>query len=332
MPSQPSVLVCSPNWLGDTLMFLPAFQLWRASCPETRVTVLAKPRIAELWSMVPGVERIIPMQEGAAGLLRTVSNVRAAGCNTAYLGPLSLRAALVPFLAGVARRIGFPGHWRRGLLSVVRPPIAGSIHQTREYALLMTGRVPDAAELRRPDLRVPPVDIDGILGDMSPPRFGLFPGASRGPSKRWPPEYFIEAARQMMDCWKGSILIFGTDREKALCSRIAQEVGKGAMDLSGRLSLAELAAVVKECRLVVSGDSGGMHLADCLGVPLVAIYGLTDPAVTGPIWTRYRVLQKVRPAGRRIARASRAAEDALRTVRPEDVLRAARELLENCGM
>ena len=312
-------------------MFLPAFQLWRAACPEMRVTVLARPRVAELWSMVPHIERIIAMESGAAGLLRTVSTIRTAGCDTAYLGPLSWRVALVPFLAGVTHRIGFPGHGRRGLLSVIRPPPVGRMHQTREYALLMMGRVPEADKLRRPDLRIPPVDIEHILKDGSPRRFGFFPGASRGPSKRWPPEYFVEVARRMRDCWNGSILIFGTAGEKPLCRRIAREAGTGAMDLSGRLSLAGLAAVVKECTLIVSGDSGGMHLADCLGVPLVAIYGLTDPALTGPMWTQHRVLQKVEPVGRRIARESRAAEEALRAVGPEEVMRAAAELLGDCG-
>jgi len=321
------VLIVSPNWLGDVLMFLPAFQSWARARAEVKV-VLAKPRVAPLWRMVPETDAVT---EAERSVTATAAKVKSRGCREAYVMPLSFRSALIPFLAGVRRRVGYRGHWRRLLLSEIRPRPGRGVHQTLEYAAVLLGRLPAEGELARPSLRIPADArgrIAGLIGGWSRPLTAFFPGSRRGPAKRWPPEYYGDAARGILTRYRGTALVLGTAAERELCRMVAERGGPGCVSLAGRLGLTDLAALVAECDLVISGDSGGMHLADVLGTPLVAVYGLTDPRITGPRWSRHRILQAVPPRGRDIPRRSSAAEAALRAVRPEAVVAAAGELLE----
>jgi heptosyltransferase-2 len=160
---------------------------------------------------------------------------------------------------------------------------------------------------------------------------GVLPGAARGDSKRWPSESFAEVASALVKERDVRIALFGTDAERPACDQIARAVGKAACNLAGKTSLVLLAAALGRCRLAVSNDSGGMHLATALGVPVVAVFGLTDPALTGPLGAANRVICGV-PAEQRtrdVPRESPEAEAALRSITPDRVLEDACDILES---
>jgi heptosyltransferase-2 len=159
------------------------------------------------------------------------------------------------------------------------------------------------------------------------PLVGLIPGAARGPSKRWPAEHFAEIGKRLAEDRGASLLIFGAPSEFELCGSVAKRVGTRAQNYAGKTSLPEWAALLKSCDLVVCNDSGGMHLASALGTPVVAVYGMTDPAKTGPLGANARVIQDEGARARDIAQDSAEAEKRLAALAPARVYDAAANAL-----
>jgi lipopolysaccharide heptosyltransferase II len=118
---------------------------------------------------------------------------------------------------------------------------------------------------------------------------GLCPGAEYGPAKRWP--YFGEAARILAEKYQLDWLIFGTAEERELAENVAQQIGSNATNLAGKTSLADLVRELQRCQVLLTNDTGTMHLAAHLGVPTVAIFGSTEPALTGPIGQGHLVIR-----------------------------------------
>ena len=163
--------------------------------------------------------------------------------------------------------------------------------------------------------------------DLPRPLIGLIPGAARGPSKRWPVEHFATLALLLASQKNASLVLFGTEQEKILCDEIFARVPKNALNLAGQTNLETWAASLRHCDAVVCNDSGGMHLASALGIPLIAIYGMTDPSKTGPLGSKAKVIQDSLARSRDIAEHSHEAEKSLAAIRPERVYEAVQECL-----
>ncbi len=323
-------LVVGVNWLGDSVMAMPAIQAWRRSHPDARLTMLVKPKCRDIWSMHDAVDEVLAFPGTTTGSFFAARDLRRRRFGQAFILPHSFRSAVAPFLARIPRRIGMPGHGRDWMLTQVvkRDADAGAEHQSREYMRLFGE--PGAVEL--PSLSVPRDALDsvkGLLPDSGKVRIGLMPGAARGPSKRWPASHFAEAGRMLGESLKATVIVLGSETERELCAEVSRGVGQAAVDLSGRTGLPELAALLSGCSAVISNDSGGMHLAAALGVPVVAVFGVTDPFATGPIGRRVRVLQDSELKSRAIDRESEIAADSLRRISPGRVLDAALELIGN---
>lgn len=320
------LLICGTNWLGDSIMSMPAIQSFRRHAPATHITLLIKPGIASLWEMHAAIDAILPIQQGRGGTGRTVRALKQQSFDCAVLFPNSFRSALLPFLGGVPRRIGVSAHWRRLLLTETRGGRNGNdrAHQACEYYRLLNLAFPRA--FPAPQV-VPPaaaqIQAEVLLDAIDRrPWVGLLPGAARGDAKRWPADSFAEVAQRLVEEQGVRVAIFGTDAERPVGDAIAAAVGAAATNLAGETVLTVLAACLARCRAVVSNDNGGMHLATALGVPVVAIFGRTDPDRTGPLGTGHRVICGAPRADRTrdIPRKSAAAEAALRRVSPEQVL------------
>ena len=139
------ILVCGVNWIGDSVMSMPALQAFRRANPAAQITLLVKPSLVPLWTLHAGFDRILPLREGVVGTLRTVSAARRLRFDRAFILPHSFRSAVVPWLAGVPTRTGLPGHWRDFMLTEVVRPMGrpGRNHQAYEYMDLL---MPAAAE------------------------------------------------------------------------------------------------------------------------------------------------------------------------------------------
>ena len=325
------VLVCGPNWLGDSVMSMPALQRLKARYPAARLTLCVKPGLAPLWEMHEAVDDVVPLGDGFSGAMRAARAVRARGVRRALVFPNSFRSALIPFAARVPERVGMRGHQRAWMLTDVTPaPVADARrHQAWEYMTI--AGLKDEETLDDPRLRVP-----RTLRDACRARFGLseervwtalIPGAAYGPSKRWPPEHFAAVGRRLRDARDAGVVVLGSDAEAPLCRRVAEETGGAALNLAGRTSLPEVTAVLSLCRCVVGNDSGGTHLATAVGARVVTIFGITDPERTGPLGAGHRVIGP--EGGRRsrdIPRDSDEARARLAAIAPERVWEAVREL------
>ena len=335
-PLTGNLLVCGPNWLGDSIMSMPAIQSLRRRRPSCRITLLVKPKMEDLWRMHPAVADVVTMREGIGGLRRTVGTVGMGKFDASLIFPNSFRSALVPYLARVPVRAGMRGHWRDWMLTHVvdAPGEPARRHQQWEY-LEIAGMADETAEPEAPHLSVPDTIVAGTRERLAAAGkgvwVGLIPGAARGPSKQWPPEHFIETGRGLTSKSGCRILILGTSSEAELCGRVAEGIGRAALNVAGETTLAEFAALLEQCRVVVANDSGGMHLAAAVGTPVVALYGLTDPGKTGPLGAGHRVIRhdESGPSARDIARDSSEARDALRAIAPEIVCRSVLEQLTN---
>ena len=329
------VLVYAPNWLGDAVMAMPALQAWRALHPATRLTILTKRSNADLWRMHPAVDDVVELLPGTRGTFRTGRLLRAHRFAEAYLLPNSFRSALVAWLARIPVRCGVACHARSLLLThrarLSRAP--SDYHQSRETAPILLGNsfTPETplpapslalpAELRAATLAA--FGLDGRDGAL----VAVIPGAARGDSKRWP--HFAKAARRLAEGHpERRFVVLGTAAESGLCREVADAVGAAAVDVSGRTTMPQFAALLSAASVVLCNDSGGMHLASALGTPLVAVFGLTDWRRTGPLGPDSVVVRQEGVEGRRaIARRSSAAAEVLRSIPAERVGAAAEWLL-----
>jgi len=280
------IVVRSPNWLGDAVMAIPAARAFKTGRPDARLAVLAPEKLAALWSAVPEVDEVIPFAKGD-GLLRVAGRLRNR-FDVAVLFPNSLRSAAEAWLAGVPRRVGYDGHFRSRLLNqIIRPKkskkVARPLHHADRYAAIAEmcgGIIPPAP----PRLWNPPAG-------GGPPVFAVCPGAEFGPAKRWPAASFraaMEICSKETGCrW----VIFGAAGDASVAGEIARDFPGEIENRVGKTSLEELIDGLRGVHALLTNDTGTMHLADALGVPLVAVFGSTEPALTGPRGPASRVIR-----------------------------------------
>jgi heptosyltransferase-2 len=297
------ILVRATNWLGDAVMSLPALRALRQRFPDAEIAILAKPWVADLYHRESFCDRMIPYtprtlgQKWAAGRALARENF-----DCAILLQNAFEAAAVTFLAGIPERIGYARDGRSWLLTrAIRVPRKGEIpRHERFYYLELLHRadildtLPENDRIRldgAPQARAAGVDRFGQLG-MGVTVVGLSPGAAYGTAKRWLPERFAEAAAKVADELSASVAIFGSKEERELCNAIAAAIPGKVHNFAGETTLAEYIDLAAACRVYLTNDSGGMHVASALGVPTVAIFGATDDLATGPTGPLARVVRE----------------------------------------
>jgi heptosyltransferase II len=273
------ILIRGSNWLGDSVISMSAVRAIKAGRPDAHITVMAPEKIAPVWKLVSEVDEVISLTGrslfGAVRLIR-----RQTPFDVAILFPNSLRVALEAWLAGVPRCVGYRGHHRRRLLNQIIPERSrlGPIeHQVLHYLQI-------AHEIG--GLDEPPV-IRGFLprakSNGAGAKIGLCPGAEYGPAKRWLPERFAEVARAVSAQRPVQWILFGTSGDAATGAAIEAAAGANCINRIGKTTMHELITELSECALLLTNDTGTMHLATILGVPVVAIFGSTEPYLTGPL-------------------------------------------------
>ena len=197
--------------------------------------------------------------------------------------PNSFRVALELWLAGVPRRVGYAGHRRRRLLNQIVPKLERKgppPHQVEHYLDIARSLGVDA---ETGDIAVAPATRALAPGD----RIGLCPGAEYGPAKRWLPERFAAVAAANGVQW----VLFGTARDAAVGAEIATALGDQCLNLIGQTTLEQLIEELRKCCLLLTNDTGTMHLATLLGIPVVAVFCSTEPGLTGPLGQGNRVVR-----------------------------------------
>ena len=286
------ILVRSPNWLGDACMAVPAIRAIKHGRPDALITVLTPDKIAEVWDAVPEVDSVITKgaKDSVFKVARSLKQQPGVIFDVALLLPNSLRSALEPWLAGIDRIAGYAGHHRRWLLNQVIPDRAtGPVeHHVRHY-LRMAQRIGAAVKQSEFSAALdggrPATRPDGV-------RIGLCPGAEYGPAKRWPQERFIAAANAVSEQIACEWLVFGSPSEAGLGQNVSAGIRGTVTNLAGKTTIEQLIDHLRTCDLLLTNDTGTMHLAALFGVPTVSIFGSTEPAWTGPLGKNHTVLRK----------------------------------------
>jgi heptosyltransferase-2 len=282
-------LIISPNWIGDAVMAQPLLQLLLKRHPERPIDVLAPPSVAPVWRAMREVDTVLetPFRHGALQLKERwqyAQVLRARGYADAYVLPNTLKYALIPFLAGISKRVGYKGEMRYGLLNVMHHDDEPKRAMVPFYAALA-----DAPKdrlrgiLPRPVLQATAEQVRAVcerVGIAQESALVVFaPGAEFGSAKRWPAEHFAALARMVRENdATAQVALLGGPKDKDVCDEIVELAGPARMfNLAGATKLEEAVALIARADAVVSNDSGLLHIASALNRPVIAIYGPTDP-------------------------------------------------------
>jgi heptosyltransferase-2 len=347
-------------------MATPALEQLARHFPETEIRILAREEVADLYISHPRVSGIIRFNR-AEGMWSVARRIKAADFDAALLLPNSHRTALEVFLARVPMRAGLAAPFRSLLLThTIRPrpervrmrkrspgevrrliqnPATAQprpntrAHHVHDYLHLVSKLFGADPTLIPPSVYVGDEEICRVVEKLglSPgkPFFAMSPGAQYGPAKCWPAQNFIETAKAVRKESGGTWLILGGNKDAQACDRIAQALNVAnpgaAISLAGKTNLRELMALLKSSRLLLTNDSGSMHLAAALGTPLVAVFGSTSPELTGPVSTdqqRVKVLQGAAPCSPCYLRECPVDLRCLRGISAEAAAQAALEALQ----
>ncbi len=295
------ILVRAPNWIGDAVMCEPALRELRSLFPQAELTLLAKSSVAELFVAYPGLDRVLVYDDkrihaGLSGKWVLAGLLRRHRFDFAVLFQNAFEAAFLAWLAGIPRRYGYATDGRAFVLTdpVARPDRRSPMHQVEYYwnmlrplgtagAPSLPRLVVSADEERRWEARL---DSAGIAS--SDLVIGINPGSTYGGAKRWLPDRFAEVAERLAGRMREdegkpvAVVILGAPGEESLGREIAARLKTPSVVLSGATTIRELLAAAKRCRLLLTNDTGPMHIAAACGVPVVAVFGPTDWRTTAP--------------------------------------------------
>ena len=248
--------------------------------PDCVLTILTRSKIADFWRLLPEVDEVLTI--GPRDSVFRIASRISIDFDVAILFPNSPRTGIEAWFAGIPRRVGYSRRWRDRLLNQLIPEPKGPqpLSHQKEHYLRIANRI--GADLDAP---LP----EAVRWKPEAGLVGLCPGAEYGPAKRWPD--FGAAARDLSERLGLHWLIFGTVKERPISKKIAETLGTHATDLTGSTTLLELIAQLRRCELLLTNDTGTMHLAAFLGVPTVSIFGSTEPRLTGPIGEGHTILR-----------------------------------------
>ena len=289
------VLIRGTNWIGDVVMTLPAVAAIRMTWPGARLSVLAKPWVAEVYRRSSDVDEVILFEEpgchaGIGGKWRLAAELRQYRFDCAILLQNAIEAAIIARLAGIPFRAGYNTDGRGFLLthSVRRTSAIRGIHQIDYYLEMVRalGCLPAGRSVHLHPVR----DDDGVSKKLlnewgirpGHPLIGLAPGAAYGPAKKWFPERFAAVVDRLIDDTGAQAILFGSDGDRESTAAVRKNARHPLIDIAGRTNLREAIALISRCDLFISNDTGLMHIAGALGIPMVAIFGSTNPKTTSP--------------------------------------------------
>ena len=310
------ILIRATNWIGDSVMSMPAVQRLRELAPRAYIAMLCPGKLTDLWRHNPFLNEVIPF--GDRPDLRVLRDHE---FDVAVIFPNSFRSAWECKRAGIHRRVGFAGHWRRFLLTdVVRLPrterpvyktktVAGKTfpikvfrslrHQSEQYLDIISylggNSEPVPPRIYLAVEEMPP--LNKFLRDDGRPVVAINAGAEYGPAKRWPVERFAETAIKVSHHANNRWLILGGPQDVEIADRIEaklRDAGLGessVINVAGNTTLLDLCTLLRFSKLLLTNDTGPMHIAAAIGTSVISIWGSTSPELTGPLTSRSTVIR-----------------------------------------
>lgn len=303
------ILIRATNWVGDAILALPALRAVRNRFPEAEIAILARPYVADIYRDQQICDQLIVYDSANAhagffGRERIAAELRAKKFDVAFLLQNAFDAAWLAWRAGIPERIGYARDGRNLLLTkAIAVPKPGEIppHEKFYYLELLRRagwidslpdksfislHVPEQSRLRAGEFLAQAGARKNSL------RIAIGAGASYGSAKCWPSSRFAELANWLQfqsDC---DVILFGTPSEAAVTSAIAAGMRKSPVDLTGKTAIADLPALLSHCHLFIGNDSGAMHVAAAVGLPVIAVFGPSDPDGTTPVTPRCTIVQQ----------------------------------------
>ncbi|MBI4688360.1 MAG: lipopolysaccharide heptosyltransferase II [Nitrospirae bacterium] len=316
------ILIRGVNWIGDAVITTPAIKAVKKAFPDANISILVRPWVAELFHGSPDIDEIILYEDKfntITGKFRLAQILRQKNFDMAILLQNAFDAALIAWLAGIPKRVGYSMD-ARGFLLTKAIPVKGTEHRAQNsehrqkrhqvyyYLNLLKEAFNIDAEDIEPSIHLKKEEIHEARGFLnskfktqnSKLLIAINPGAAYGSAKRWKPDRFAELIRRIIEELNGNVILFGSKSEVEIADDILNKftschsslVTRHLLNMVGKTSLRQLAALISECDAFITNDSGPMHIASALPVPVVAIFGSTDPHETGPLGKGHSIVCK----------------------------------------
>ena len=294
------ILIRATNWVGDAIMALPALRAVRTRFSEAEITILARPYVAFIYKNQQVCDNMMFVDHKRD----MVGEIRAQKFDIALLLQNAFEAAWFAWRAGIPERIGYARDGRSLLLTRAVPvPKPGEIPSHEQYYYLELLRragwldsLPNESFIRfsvaEEDRRRAEEFLRSNGVKPGSFRIAIGAGASYGSAKCWPPARFAELANRLQAQSGADVILFGTRAEAAVSSAIAAGMHRAPIDLTGKTAINDLPALLSQCHLFIGNDSGAMHVAAAVGLPVVAVFGPTDPFGTAPVTPRCSIVQE----------------------------------------
>ncbi|WP_341991207.1 lipopolysaccharide heptosyltransferase II [Azorhizobium sp. AG788] len=326
------ILLVGPSWVGDMVMAASLVAALRDREPSRPVDVLAPPAALPIAKLIPGVRRTLPLGlgHGELGLMarwHAGRALRGEGYGKAIILPRAFKAAIAPFAAGIPERVGYAAEGRSILLTDARPDAARKTARTIDRFVALGAPLGEAPPSARPILQLPEAERLAVAQAFplagEGPIMALCPGAEYGPAKRWPARKFALLAAQAHAAGY-RVRVLGGPKDAPLADEIVAVSGVPVDNLVGRTNLVQAAAIIATSDVVISNDSGLMHVAGALDRPLVVLYGASSEKMTPPTGPRSATVSRelsCRPCHKRECPLGTLA--CLESIPPQEVLAAA---------
>jgi len=329
------ILIRGPNWVGDAVLAIPAMKAVRALFPDAEITLLVRPFVAGLYAAAPFIDKVWSEAKPSslADWIRITRDIRNRQFDMALLLPNSFESALMMLLAGVPQRVGYATEGRQWMLTNGVTAGSKSVHQMQYYL--------DLVKVISAIVESPSIEIEATAHErntarsllaregipIEAPFLVLSPGAAYGTAKRWYEDRFANVAETLARELGFYVAVIGSEMERPIAARICERIVCATAILAGKTSLETLIGVLAESSLMITNDSGPMHIAAALGVPTVAIFGSTDETVTGPYGLRTRIVKHPVECSPCLLRHCPIDHRCMNGVTVDEVCRAARELV-----
>lgn len=331
------IIVRAPNWIGDSILALSAIDSLSKNFPKAQIWIAAKEWVKDLFTFHDFINGVIPLSvsNDFKSLKNSAKKIKKSHFNIGVLLTNSFSSAFLFYLAKIPQRWGYSRDGRGILLTkgVALKKHKHSSHQVNYYLDLISGL---GLKTYPPQISLPlnqkekekaKETLRSLNITLKRPLIILSPGASYGPAKRWPVASYAKLANSLQERKKADILIIGSQDEIKLAESIASFMDKIPVNLAGNTSLRLLAGLISHASLFITNDSGPMHIANALKIPITAIFGPTDPSLTGPFQEPATIIRKDVPCWPCSYRECPFDHRCMTSIDPEEVFQACQKFL-----
>tara|TARA_B110001454_G_scaffold73478_1_gene71165 strand:+ start:866 stop:1894 length:1029 start_codon:yes stop_codon:yes gene_type:complete len=340
------ILIVGPSWVGDAVMAQSLYKIIKDSNPQSKIDVLSPEWSLGILNRMDELDDLIcsPFDHGDLRIkdrIRFGYSLRDRSYDQAIVLTNSLKSSFIPFTANIPKRTGWLGEMRYGFINDIRK-VNKNKHKLmveKFSCLSINPLVENNYEIPWPSLRVDLINLSKLLKkysfEQSHESIAICPGAEFGPSKRWPANYYAEVIRHYLSKnWQ--VFILGSKNDlpvaKAIEDQVPPENKTLLFNFTGQTSIEDAVDILSTCDLVLTNDSGLMHVAAAVNVKLLALYGPTSPKFTPPLSKKAKVIQKIE--GYEKTREGELEEGyhyGLSMIKPEEVLDSLSHLIKDIG-